>query len=117
MKNQFAIGHIARVCHEANRALTIIIQDVPVQPPWDEAPEEMRLSAVNGVIFNIENPDAPPSASHDNWMQVRLSNGWTLGPVKDAEKKTHPALVPYEQLPEAVQRKDRLFKAIVGALS
>ena len=30
---------IGRVCHEANRALTQILQDVPVQPSWDDAPE------------------------------------------------------------------------------
>lgn len=107
---------IASVCHEANRQLTRIIGDVPVQPPWDEEDAGIRNSAINGVAFNLDNPDAPPSASHDNWLKQKIADGWTLGPVKDVERKTHPAMVPYGDLPKAVQRKDALFKAIVGAL-
>lgn len=107
---------IASVCHEANRQLTRLIGDVPVQPPFDECGLDMATSAAKGVEFAIANPDAPPSAQHDAWMKERLEQGWKLGPVKDAAKKEHPALVPYEQLPEAVRRKDVLFKAIVNAL-
>jgi len=38
------------------------------------------------------------------------------GPERSELEKTHPALVPYEQLPEAVRKKDALFKAVVNAL-
>lgn len=107
---------IARVCHEANRGMTQIIGDVPVQGSWDEVSGDMQASCVRGVQFNIENPDATPADSHAEWMTERLSQGWKLGPIKDAEKKEHPALVPYEQLPDAVRLKDKVFKALVGAL-
>lgn len=107
---------IAKVCHEANRALTSIIKDVPVQPPWEEEDHGIRNSCINGVGFCLDNPDAPPSASHENWLKQKLADGWVHGPEKSIEKKTHPAMVPYEQLSEAVRRKDALFKAIVAAL-
>jgi hypothetical protein len=32
--------------------------------------------------------------------------------VKDPEAKTHPCLVPYDDLPEYQQLKDRVFLAI-----
>ena len=38
---------------------------------------------------------------HDVWARGRISEGWTFGNVKDAEKKTTPFLVPYEDLPES----------------
>ncbi len=107
---------IASVCHEANRQVTRIIKDVPVQPAWDDENEGIKASSLQGVEFVLANPDAPPSASHDNWLKYRKEQGWVLGPVKDVEKKVHPALVPYEELPKDVQRKDALFKAITLAL-
>lgn len=109
------IENIARVCHEANRAYCLSIGDAS-QVPWADAPEWQRASAVKGVEFNIENPDAPESAVHDSWLEEKRAAGWKHGPVKDAEKKEHPCFVPYAELPDEQRRKDALFKAIVGAL-
>lgn len=107
---------IAEICHEANRLLTRRTRDVPVQPPWSEAPEEMVVSSIQGVRWRIVNPLAPASSQHEEWMRQKLADGWVLGPTRDAEKRTHPALIPYADLPKAVQQKDALFTAIVLAL-
>ena len=61
-------------------------------------------------------PDATPADSHANWMAEKIADGWTYGEVKDADAKTHPCMVPYDQLPEFEKKKDALFLAIVGAL-
>jgi hypothetical protein len=106
---------IAKVCHDANRAYCQAIGDNS-QPAWEDAPEWQRNSAIKGVKFNITNPDAPASASHDSWLDVKRADGWKYGPVKDAEKKEHPCYVPYEELPVEQQKKDALFKAVVAAL-
>lgn len=114
---KIALLAVAAICHEANRQLTRTLQDVPVQPPWDECGEDMQQSSLRGVEFAVANPDAPPSAQHDAWMKERIAQGWKLGPVKNVETKEHPALVPYEELPEGVRRKDLLFKNIVAAFT
>lgn len=44
---------------------------------------------------------------HDVWARGRISEGWTFGNAKDAEKKTTPFLVPYEDLPESEKEYDR----------
>jgi hypothetical protein len=44
---------------------------------------------------------------HDAWIRVRLEQGWTLGPRRDDDRKQHPCLIPYEQLPEAEKECDR----------
>jgi hypothetical protein len=106
---------IAQVCHEANRAYCQAIGDNS-QLPWSEAPEWQRNSAIRGVNFCLDNPDAPPSANHESWLEVKRAEGWKYGPVKDVEKKEHPCFLPYEKLPADQQRKDALFKAIVEAL-
>lgn len=110
------IEQIARICHEANASLCNSIGDHS-QTSWDEAPEWQKESAIVGVQFNIDNPDAPPSASHESWLKEKEAAGWKYGEVKDAEKKEHPCFVPYEQLPPIQQAKDHLFKAVVSALT
>lgn len=106
---------IARVCHEANKAYCESLGDFS-QVDWFTAPEWQRQSAIKGVQFNLDNPDAPASALHDSWLEAKRQEGWVYGPVKDADKKEHPCFVPYEELPLSQQKKDHLFKAIVNAL-
>ncbi len=115
LKHYATVVAIASVCHEANRAYCETIGDFS-QVPWVEAPDWQKESACDGVEFNVRNPEAPASASHDNWLEHKRQDGWTYGPVKDPEKKEHPCFVPYAELPVEQQRKDALFKAIVGAL-
>lgn len=107
--------HIAAICHEANASLCAAYGDFS-QAGWGQAPAWQRESAVAGVTFAAANPDAPTSAQHDSWMAAKDADGWEYGPVKDAEAKTHPCMVPYEQLPAEQQAKDHLFKAICKAL-
>ncbi len=110
------IDEIAKVCHEANKALCESLGDTS-QVSWDAAPEWQKNSAIVGVEFNVLNPESPASASHDSWLAEKRRDGWKYGEVKDAEKKEHPCFVPYEELPAEQQAKDHLFKAVVAALS
>jgi hypothetical protein len=110
------IAAIAEVCHEANRAWCKAQEDLS-QHPWEHAEDWQRDSAIKGVEYALANPDGPDSAQHDAWMADKIKDGWTYGLVKDAAAKTHPCIVPFEQLPEHQQAKDRLFRTIVSALS
>ena len=44
---------------------------------------------------------------HDVWAQGRMAEGWTYGEERDDQRKTHPCLVPYEELPDAEREYDR----------
>lgn len=110
------ISDIARICHEANKALCETQGD-KTQVSFEEAPAWQRDSAIHGVQFNIDNPEAPASASHDNWLKEKEEAGWKFGPVKDAGEKEHPCMVAFDNLPEHQKAKDHLFKAICSALS
>lgn len=110
------IAGIARVAHEVNRAYCQSQGD-DSQPPWDQAPQWQKDSAINGVRFHIENPNAGPEASHENWLKEKQAAGWTFGLTKDPVAKTHPCCVPFEKLPRSQQTKDWLFRAVVHALS
>lgn len=109
------IHSIAKIAHEANRAYCETIGDES-QVAWWDAPDWQQESAIKGVEFLIQNPDASPSASHDSWLAEKAATGWVYGPVKDAAKKEHPCCVPYDQLPLEQRRKDALFQGVVRAL-
>jgi hypothetical protein len=106
---------IAQVAHEVNRAYCAAIGDHS-QLPWDSAPDWQKGSALLGVAFHIENPDAGPDASHNSWMSQKIDEGWVYGDVKDAEAKTHPCIVPFDELPKEQQAKDFLFRQVVHSL-
>lgn len=102
---------IAQICHEANRALCIAQGDYS-QTVWAIAPMWQRDSALMGVQFLAKNPDAGDSATHDSWAAQKVADGWVFGAVKDVDAKTHPCLVPFDQLPPMQQAKDKLFRAV-----
>lgn len=106
------IKDIARVAHEANRAYCESIGDYS-QPPWHQAPDWQRESAMNGVGFVLANPESTPEESHENWSKQKVEDGWVYGEVKDPEAKTHHCLVDYDQLPEEQRIKDYLFRGVV----
>ena len=44
---------------------------------------------------------------HEVWAVGRIKEGWKYGEVRDDEKKTHPCLVSYEDLPDSEREYDR----------
>jgi len=101
----------ARAAHEANRAYCQALGD-DSQLPWDSAPEWQKASARLGVENILQN-GVDPEQSHKAWVEHKASEGWSYGPVKDAEKKQHPCMVAYEDLPAYQKNKDHIFIDVV----
>lgn len=74
----------------------------------------MHTSTREGVEAAINGQT--PRQSHETWMASKLRDGWVHAAVKDADAKTHPSLLPYDQLPSEEQDKDAVLVAIVRAL-
>jgi hypothetical protein len=104
---------IAKVAHEVNRAYCLSIGDNS-HPAWEDAPDWQKESAINGIEFHLNN-ETTPEQSHENWLKQKEEDGWVYGEEKDPEKKTHPCMVPYDQLPAEQRTKDYLFKAVVDS--
>ncbi len=103
---------IAIMCHAINRGICSAIGD-HVMPPWDECPETMRKSVLEGVMTHRDNPELAPRQSHERWLEFKVNDGWSWGPKKDYDKKTHPQMLPYDELPAEQRLKDHVFKAVV----
>ena len=107
---------IAAIAHTLNAALCEAIGDHS-QPAWAQAPDWQKESALAGVDMHLANPEATPEQSHAAWMEHKVKDGWVYGEVKDAEKKTHPCIRPWAELPVEQRIKDHIFRAAVHALS
>jgi len=69
-------------------------------------------SLLDAVKFSLANPNNTPELNHENWMRMKISQGWKYGLIKDLNLKTHPDLVPYDELPLIEKRKDLMDKII-----
>lgn len=110
----FEIDHAARAAHEVNRAYAMSLGDF-THAPWDTAPEEQKRSCRQGVV-DVATNELNPEQAHEAWRTAKLADGWSYGTVKDREKKTHPCMVSYAELPEEQRYKDVLFTTVVKAM-
>ncbi|MCP1674627.1 hypothetical protein J2T57_001729 [Natronocella acetinitrilica] len=106
---------IARVAHEANRAWCEAHGDFS-QSPWEGAPAWQRASILTGVAAHRANPAMTPEQSHALWLAGKTRDGWRYGPQKRVDRREHPCMRPYAELPAHQRTKDALFTAVVGAL-
>lgn len=111
-QSDLVIESLAKITHQANKAFCEYVGDTS-QVDWDQARSDIKAATVSGVKAIIANPAITPEVLHDNWMKDKEADGYVYGEVKDDEKKTHPCLVPYDQLPDHQRLKDHLFHAIV----
>lgn len=117
MNFQEVIEACAKAAHETNRAFAALQGDQ--QPSWEDSTEEIRESSRKGVQKVLANPTITAEDLHAEWMSEKAKSGWKHGQVKDEKAKTHPSMVPFDQLPGPEKFKDELFRTVVreGALA
>ncbi len=71
------------------------------------ADDERAAGAARVEGISDEEVEALARVEHDRWVAERLADGWTFAPVKDADAKTSPYLVPYDELTEEIKDYDR----------
>ena len=85
----------------------------PVLPLAFEEREQPFKDQFYSVIEHQCGPNRTltPKAAHDTWVEAYLKMGWTLGPY-NPDAKTHPDMVPYEELGQLEQDKDAVYLAL-----
>lgn len=57
----------------------------------------------------LELSEAIAENVHEVWSKTRIGEGWTYGKKRDDERKQHPDLIPYSELPEGEKQYDRVM--------
>lgn len=99
--NRRQADHIAHMLSEAGFALSLLLD-------WGEAP----------MVFDAPEIEQLARMEHARWCDEKWEQGWHYAAgSKDGRAKTHPALLPWEQLPAAEQEKNRAtIRALPGLL-
>lgn len=105
----------------------------PSMAPWEELPDHLKesnrdqatdigvkLSTVGcglapltdwdaeQVRFSPDEVERLARLEHDRWVRYHRESGWRYAPGhRDPERRTHPDLVPYDQLTEEKREYDR----------
>jgi len=107
---------IAAVAYAANRQFSQIVGGKPVNPPWEEYPEDLKQNLITAVKKTVNEKIVSAKLNHLQWVKDRMDMGYEKGENINWKKKTHPDLVPFEELPLSSQLKNVLFLAIVNSL-
>jgi hypothetical protein len=103
--------------------------------PWDELTPELRhsniaaaeriteiLALIGCTVEAGEFPEAERKAmgkvieehidlmaveEHNGWWDTKRADGWRYGPVRNNDRREHPLMIPFGQLPEPEKDKDR----------
>lgn len=99
--------------YEAARLQAIAV-DAPVIPePWFERDEKFRTQMIPVVSMMCgPNRKTSPEELHDDWVRTYQVMGWKYGPIRDVTAKTHPDMVPYDELEPRERDKDAVFVAL-----
>jgi voltage-gated potassium channel Kch len=121
--------HRAYVAQQRDQGKTELVN--PSMAPWERLPEDLRqaniaqaadigakLDAIGAVVvpesaaapaftFTDQEVELLAEAEHQRWMRERIAAGWTYGEPRDNERKIHPDLRDWADLPQAVRDQDR----------
>lgn len=100
--------------YEAARLQAIAV-DAPVVPElWPDREDDFRAQFVAYVEKLCTADTLPtPEEAHDSWWRAYEDMGWVYGPVRSIEDRTHPDMVPFDELDQREQDKDAVFLALV----
>ncbi len=126
---------LARAIHDQYRVtMSTHVHEHPNQTtvPWDSLPERLKESnrrqaehimekirAIGCDILPMTDWTAYEFSfaqneieylaemEHDRWMDAMREEGFSFGSIRNEQKKKHPRMVPYRDLPENEKNKDR----------
>ncbi len=59
------------------------------------------------IVFGNDILDLLARMEHDRWCRERIENGWRHGHRRNNEKRIHPMLVPWTDMPDEMKQYDR----------
>jgi hypothetical protein len=105
---------IAECIYEATRKEAEWSGRSIVPEHWSKRDKKFKKQMIGIIQKYLALKKLPsPKEAHDYWMKAYLDMGWKYGKIKDSKKRTHPDLVPYNQLPKDERDKDAIFLAFI----
>lgn len=97
------VRYLGWICYQMGADLPL--HDVPEDY---KISEERLKSLMKGTEYVLNNPSTTAEENHNIWIEAKKTQGYTYGDVLDVEKKTHPSMIPFENLSDVEKRKDEM---------
>ncbi|SIJ34695.1 RyR domain-containing protein [Mycobacteroides abscessus] len=99
--------------YEAARLQAAAVNAPVVPEPWSAREEHFRAQFLE-ITEKMMGPDryTTPEQAHDSWWHAYEQLGWTYSPVRDVAAKTHPDMVPFNELGWEERVKDAVWIAL-----
>lgn len=96
--------------YEGARMQAAAVDALVIPEPWTNR-EQAFKDQFYPVIEMMCGPDRKqsPEELHDDWVESYENMGWTYGEIRDTVSKTHPDILPFNQLEQREQDKDGVF--------
>jgi len=100
----------ARFVYEAARLEAEVSGRRIVPESWEDREDDFKEQFVKVVEKQCSDEKFEgPEQAHDSWWQKYIDMGWQYGPERSVEKRTHPDMVPFHELPADEREKDEIF--------
>lgn len=99
---------------DANRQQASRIQSLLKEAGYRISP--LQDWDVDMQLFSKTEIEKMARLEHDLWRQAKEANGWVYGKQRDEKSRTHPDLVPWDELPEGEQEKNLTVVRQIPAL-
>ncbi|MGC8622087.1 MAG: RyR domain-containing protein [Caldisphaera sp.] len=104
---------IAEWIYTVGRLESIAVNRRIIPEKWEERDKEFRKQFTDYIESLQGKPLPTPEEAHNSWWRRYKEMGWKYGEVRDPVVKTHPDMVPFNELPKDEQEKDEAFLALV----
>ena len=107
------IYDVCKVCHDKNNELMVANGETP-RGDWESLDQVDKDLTYKSVKRIIDDRTITAKDIHDEWMTNKESDGWVYGLVKDPVNKTHPLMIPFDEMSDIDKQKDQSFIDIVN---
>lgn len=104
---------IAKWIYEATRIEAKWSERRIVPEQWEDRGQAFREQFIRVLKKYFEEELPTPEEAHDSWMDAYIKMGWKYGAMRDPVRRTHPDMVPFDDLPKDERDKDAIFLSFV----
>jgi len=104
---------IAKACHAVNN---VLCKNHGLQIiTWEDKSPENQKIVLESITKILEGYLTSPEEAHNNFVEMKMKNGWEYGNEYSTENKTNPRLRDYDELNDFERMKEEFFFAIASS--
>ncbi len=101
-----------RMQGEIAAEIRVMLDEGPYdQKIFDESQRQRRILAMK----DCADGNTTDAERHESWMAMHVEAGWKYGEEFNPQLKTHPNIMPWDELPATTRSKARIFASVSRA--